>query len=68
MVSTYETGQRLPALKTPLKMLSVMGWDLCDLNEAVRIMADHWAENPRIQRRPILKTIHELASERWNQE
>ena len=64
LLSGYETGRSRPTLTTLIKLLAALECDFCDLNEAVRVMTDHWSDEAREGRRPNLQTIHQLAQER----
>jgi uncharacterized protein len=63
MLSGYETGRNRPTLTTLIKLLAALECDLCDLNEALRVMTDAWAEEVRERRRPTLQAMHQRAQE-----
>jgi transcriptional regulator with XRE-family HTH domain len=63
MLSGYETGRNRPTLTTLIKLLAALECDLCDLNEALRVMTDPWTEEARKGRRSTLQTVNQLAQE-----
>jgi transcriptional regulator with XRE-family HTH domain len=64
MVSNYERGKELPSLHTLLKLLTALQCDLCDLDDAIRILSEHWApESKEARRKPTRSLFYALLEE-----
>ena len=57
MVSNYERGKEQPSLPTLIKLLQALESDLCDLNEAIHVLTEHWTPEAKEKRQQSTRAL-----------